>query len=358
MGFCCQHFNRGLLFFQLQLCLFRMNPKLLKELRREDKRLYSKLRHAGFSREHVKLLAPLTLQINKLKKAKKAIILAHSYQTPDIIYGVADFIGDSYQLSRKAQRTRARTIIFCGVRFMAETAKILNPRKKVILPAVHADCSLADSITAADIRKLKKQHPGVPVVTYVNTSAAVKAQSDACCTSANALKIINSFPGKEMLFLPDELMLKNMAPLTDKKLIGWHGKCIVHEDFKAGKIGIFRDNNPGLKVLAHTECDPAVVASADFAGGTEGMIRFVKENRAPSYLLITECGLTERMRVELPDKKFLGMCALCPYMKQTTLPLILQALKKPNKEQVVKVPAGIAKKAKKALRKMFKLTSV
>ena len=330
------------------------NPQ--NELRHEETRLYSKLRHVGFSRAQCSLIAPLTFEINQLKKEKKAIILAHSYQTPDIIYGVADFTGDSYQLSALARKTRARTIIFCGVRFMAETAKILNPRKTVLLPAVNAGCSLADSITAADVRLLKKQHPGVPVVTYVNTSAEVKAGSDVCCTSSNALKIIESFPGKEIIFLPDELMRKNMAALTKKRLIGWEGKCIVHDDFKAGKIGVFRKKFPGLKVLAHTECDPSVIGASDFAGGTEGMIKYAKSTRASAYLMITECGLTDRMRVELPGKKFLGMCGLCPYMKQNTLPLILQALKNPRVAQEVKVPESVRKRAEKALLKMFKLS--
>lgn len=333
-----------------------MPTKSQNDLPGEQSRLYAKLRLVGFSKAQCKLIAPLTLEINKIKKAKNAVILAHSYQTPDIIYGVADFTGDSYQLSRMAQKTKAKTIIFCGVRFMAETAKILNPGKKVLIPAVHADCSLADSISAADVRKLKKMHPGVPVVSYVNTSAAVKAESDSCCTSANAPKIINSFSDKEVIFLPDALMAKNMAPLTGKKLIAWHGKCIVHEDFKAGKIRKFRDLYPGVKVLAHTECDPAVVGAADYAGGTEGMIRYVNEHKAPAYLAITECGLTDRMRVEIPEKKFLGMCALCPYMKQNTLPLILQVLKKPKPAQEVKVPENVRKKAEKALLKMFKIT--
>lgn len=326
------------------------------QLAAETERLHAQLGNVGYGEGMCRFFAPLTLEINHLKNEQHAVILAHSYQTPDIMYGVADFVGDSYQLSKKAQETSADTIIFSGVRFMAETAKILNPKKKVLLPAVKAGCSLADSITAEDVRKLRAEHPGVPVVTYVNTTAEVKAESDACCTSANALKIIEAFPGDELIFLPDELMAKNLQKLTKKKLITWKGRCIVHEDFKAEKIERFRKKYPGLQVVSHTECSPTVVDVSDFTGGTGDMIRYVNEHDAPAYMMVTECGFSDRMRVEFPDKEFLGMCGLCPYMKMNTLPLILQTLKNPQPEQYIEVPEEIRVKAQKALLTMFELT--
>lgn len=326
------------------------------QLNSETERLYQNLQNVGFGEALCKMFAPLTLEINKLKREQNAVILAHSYQTPDIMYGVGDFIGDSYQLSKKAQETTADKIVFCGVRFMAETAKILNPGKTVLLPAATAGCSLADSITAADVRALRAKHPGVPVVTYVNTSAEVKAESDVCCTSANALRIIESFGSEEVIFLPDELMAKNLQKMTGKKLITWKGRCIVHEDFKADKIKWFRSKHPGLKVLVHTECDSQVADAADYVGGTEGMIKEVRATDAPAYMLVTECGMNDRMRVEFPQKEFLGMCGLCPYMKQNTLALILSALKNPGSRQIIEIDEDVRVKAERALLKMFELT--
>jgi quinolinate synthase len=326
-------------------------------LQAETTRLHRDLQHVGFNEGYCKIFAPLTLEINRLKKAKNAVILAHSYMTPDILYGVADFQGDSYQLSKKAQETKADVIVFAGVRFMAETAKILNPTREVLLPSIHAGCSLADSITAADIRQLKKKYPGVPVVSYVNTSAEVKAESDACCTSANALQVIEAFPQDKIIFLPDEFMAKNIQKMTKKKLISWKGRCIVHEDFKPKKVSQFKHKYPGLKVLAHTECSPQVVKASDFSGGTGDMIRFVRETKAPAYMMVTECGFSDRMRVEFPKKEFLGMCGLCPYMKQNTLSLILQVLKNPRQNQKIEIEEKLRKKAERALLKMFELTN-
>jgi quinolinate synthase len=314
------------------------------------------LKHVGFNMGYCELIAPLTLEINELKKKKGAVILAHSYQTPDIMYGVADFVGDSYGLSKAAEKTKAKVILFAGVRFMAETAKILNPEKKVLLPSVEAGCSLADAITAEDVRALKKKHPGIPVVCYVNTTAEVKAECDACCTSANALKIVEGMPGDKLIFVPDVLMARNLQKQTKKKLIYWPGKCIVHEDFKVDMIDRFRKMTPGLKVLSHLECPPDVIAKSDMAGGTGDMIRYVKEKKASAYMLVTECGMTDRMKVEYPEKRFVGMCSLCPYMKKTNLQLIRQVLKNPKAEQVIKVPERIRKKAASALKKMFELS--
>ncbi len=327
-----------------------------EHIQAESERLYQKLEHVGFGRELCRMFAPLTLEINALKREKKAVILAHSYQTPDILYGIADFQGDSFQLSREAQKTDAEVIVFCGVKFMAETAKILNPRKKVLLPAPSAGCSLADAIKAEDVRALKLQHPGVPVITYVNTSAEVKAESDACCTSANALQIIESFADESIIFIPDRFMAANLQKMTRKKLIAWHGSCIVHEDFKAEKIARFRQKYVGVRVLAHTECPTEVVEAADFTGGTNDMMRYVREVAAPSYMLVTECGLSDRMRVEFPDKDFLGMCGLCPYMKQNTLALILSALKNPRAQQIITIEEPVRVKAERALKRMFELS--
>lgn len=327
-----------------------------EQIQRETGRLHEKLQHVGFGRALCQMFAPLTLEINTLKKEKNAVILAHSYQTPDIIYGISDFQGDSYQLSKNAQETDAEVIVFCGVRFMAETAKILNPGKTVLLPSPAAGCSLAEAITAEDVRKLKAQYPGVPVVTYVNTSAEVKAEADACCTSANALKIVEAFPNESIIFIPDKFMAKNLQKLTTKKLISWGGSCIVHEEFKASKISQFKQKYPGLKVLAHTECAPEVVEASDFAGGTNDMMKYVENTEAPSYMLVTECGLNDRMRAEFPQKEFMGMCGLCPYMKQNTLGLILQALKNPKPEQVVEMSEDVRKGAERSLLKMFEIT--
>ncbi len=327
-----------------------------EQLARETDRLHQKLQYVGFGKALCQMFAPLTLEINALKKEKNAVILAHSYQTPDILYGIADYQGDSYQLSKNAQETEADTIVFCGVKFMAETAKILNPSKTVLLPSPAAGCSLADAITAENVRALKAQHPGVPVVTYVNTSAEVKAEADACCTSANAIKIIEGFPDEEIIFIPDKYMVQNLQKMTKKKLIGWDGSCIVHEEFNPSKIRQFKQKYPGLKVLAHTECAPDVIDASDFAGGTNDMMRYVEKNEAPSYMLVTECGLSDRMRAEFPQKDFLGMCGLCPYMKQNTLALILQALKNPTPEQIIDLDERVRKGAERSLLKMFELS--
>lgn len=326
------------------------------KIKEEAARLYEQLQHVGFNEGYCEILAPLTLEINELKKERNAVILAHSYQTPDIIYGVADFKGDSYGLSKEAKETDAKVIVFAGVRFMAETAKVLNPGKTVLLPAPDADCSLADSITAEDVRALKAKHPGVPVVVYVNTSAEVKAEADACCTSANAEKVLNGFDSEEIIFLPDELMAANLQKITGKKLITWHGRCIVHEDFKPEKVEAFKKKYPGLKVLSHSECAPSVVGISDMVGGTSDMIRYVKDVAADSYMLITECGLSDRMRVEYPDKEFIGMCSLCPYMKKTNLLNIRQVLKEPVDSQVVEIPEDVRIGAEKSLNKMFELS--
>ena len=329
----------------------------LKELDAEAQRLFSHLGKIGWSLDVCKTYAPLTLEINRLKKEKNAVILAHSYQTPDIIYGVADFTGDSYGLSKQAAETKAKIIIFSGVKFMAETAKLLNPKKKVYVPSLDAGCSLADDITAEDVRKLKKEHPGAPVVCYVNTTAEVKAESDVCCTSANAKRIIESFKEKEIIFIPDEFMAKNIARETGKKIIPWRASCVVHKDFDGRKISAVRSQFPGIKVLTHSECPPAVAQASDMMGGTTDMEKYVKGSDAPSFMLVTECGLSDRLRSEHPKKEFVGMCALCPYMKKNSLALILELLRGEKKENEVKIPEETAKKARSSLERMFELSA-
>lgn len=324
-------------------------------IKEEAARLFKKLQKNGWSVSDCQVIAPMTLEINELKKQKNAIILGHSYMTPDIMYGVADIIGDSYGLSKAAKETKADIILFCSVHFMAETAKILNPEKTVIVPAV-AGCSLAESITAEDVKKLRKRYPEAGVVCYVNTTAAVKAECDACCTSGNALKIIEALPQKKIIFLPDELMAKNLQPLTRKKIIGWNGRCIVHETFTPEKLDEVRKNFPGAKILAHLECAPSVIDKVDMAGGTEGMIKYIEKTDAEEIMLVTECGLSDRMKVEHPEKKIVGSCALCPYMKKIMLKDILQALKSPTPDQIIELPENIIKKAKKSLNKMVKIT--
>jgi|GEM_PF-83841 len=323
------------------------------EIRKEANCLYEKLHRTCFTEADCEKIAPLTLEINKLKKKQNAVILAHSYQTPDIMYGVADYIGDSYGLSKIASKTKAKKIIFCSVYFMGETAKILNPKKTVLVPTV-SGCSLAESITVAEIKKLKKQHPGVPVVCYINTYAEVKAESDIVCTSANALKVIESLPNNEVIFIPDKLMGKNLQALTKKKLILWDGTCTVHEHFNAGSILKLRRQFPKAKILVHTECNPAVVEHADLAGSTTDIVDYVAKHN-DDVMLVTECGITDRVRTEFPNRHIVGTCNLCPYMKKIKLEDVLQVLQKPRKEQIVKIPNVILKKASKAVEKMISI---
>ena len=327
-----------------------------KEIEAEALRLHSRLSPLGWSLDACRVSAELTLQINRLKAEKNAIVLAHSYQTPDIIYGVADFTGDSYGLSVQAKKTKAGTIIFSGVRFMAETAKLLNPEKRVFIPSVEAGCSLADDITAQDVRGLKEKNPGCPVVCYVNTSAAVKAESDVCCTSANAAKIVMGLPEKKLIFVPDEFMAKNIARETGKQLVGWHARCVVHRDFDERKIEAMRGQFPGMKVLAHSECPPAVAQHADMMGGTADMERYVASSGAPSFMLVTECGLSDRLRSEAPSKQFVGMCSLCPFMKKNSLLSILQALQDAPAENEIVIPEEVAVRARASLERMFALS--
>jgi len=326
------------------------------DLEAETDRLYDKLKSLNWSREQCSLIAPLTLQINILKKEKNAIILAHSYQMPQIIFGVADFVGDSLSLSEEAINVTADIIVFCGVEFMAETAKLLNNEKLVLLPSPDAGCSLASGITPSDVRELREKYPGIPIVCYVNTTAEVKAECDVCVTSANVVDVISKLDSDTIIYLPDKHMAKNLAPLTDKKIIGWNAECIVHNQFTGEQIKSLRRQYPGIKILAHTECDPSVALEADLVGSTSNMIKYVESSSNNDFALITECGLSEKLRVDFPDKNFYGSCVLCPYMKAINLDNILQVLKSPQPEQIIEIPIEIQDRARKSLERMFALS--
>ncbi len=279
-----------------------------------------------------KIHAPLIEKINKLKKEKNAIILAHNYQTPEIYHGVADIAADSLALAVEAAKTSADKIIMCGVHFMAETAKLMNPNKKVFLPDMQAGCSLASSITGKDVRLLKQKYPGVPVVSYVNTSADVKAETDVCCTSANAVKVVESLNVEKVIFLPDQYLADYVAKNTKVKIISWKGTCIVHEQFTSKEIEDIKNQNPGIKVIAHPECPPDVIEASDFAGSTSGMIKYVKDNQPKKVMLVTECSMSDNVEADNPNVSFIKPCNLCPYMKKIDLEKILDCLENDTNE--------------------------
>ncbi len=289
--------------------------------------------------------------ILELKRRHNAVILAHNYQTPEIFHGVADIVGDSLALARKAVEVDADIIVLAGVHFMAETAKLLNPEKTVLIPDMDAGCSLAESITPEDIALLRQAHPGVPVVTYVNTSAAVKAASDICCTSGNARQVVESLGVSKVLMLPDEYLARNVARETNVELIAWHGHCEVHELFTPDDIRQLRENYPGVTVLAHPECPPDVVAAADFAGSTAVMSDFVGKKRPSRVVLLTECSMSDNVAVHHPDVEFIRPCNLCPHMKRITLGNIRKALEEGRHE--VTVDPAIAADARRAVERML-----
>ena len=317
--------------------------------------------------------ADLAFKINKLKHERNAVILGHNYMEPALYHSIPDFTGDSLELCRKAATTDADIIVFCGVRFMAETAKILNPRKTVLIPSPRAGCSLAESITAEDVRELKRRFPGVPVVTYVNTYADVKAESDICCTSGNAAKVVQSLPGDAVIFLPDEYLARNVARETGKRIvfptkaprpgadaeldyqmIGWQGRCEVHEKFSVEDIVNVRKQFPDVVVLAHPECSPEVVDASDFSGSTAAMIAYVEQTKAPRYLLLTECSMGDNIAAANPKKEMLRLCSVrCPHMNEITLEQTLAALEKTR--FVVDVPEDIRVRAYAAVSRMISI---
>ena len=297
-----------------------------------------------------KIHAPLIYKINKLKKEKNAVILAHNYQTPEIYHGIADFAADSLALAVEASKTKADIIIMCGVHFMAETAKLMSPNKKVLLPDMNAGCSLSSSITGKDVKLLKKKYPGVPVVSYVNTSADVKAETDVCCTSANAVKVVESLGVKKVIFLPDDYLAKYVASNTNVEIISWKGTCIVHEQFTAKEINEIKEQNPGIVIIAHPECPPDVINASDFAGSTSGMSEYVKKNQPKKVMMVTECSMSDNIQIENPKVQFIKPCNLCPYMKKITLPKILDCLEKENNEIII--PKNLISKARLSDEKM------
>ncbi len=295
--------------------------------------------------------APYIAEINRLKREMNAVILAHNYQTPEIFNCVADVVGDSLTLAREGAKTGAGTIVMAGVHFMAETAKILSPDKTVLIPDARAGCSLAESITAADIRLLRQRYPGVPIVAYVNTSAEVKAEVDICCTSANAVQIVESLGVPEVICLPDEYLAQYVASQTKVKIITWHGHCEVHERFTGAEIRRLREGQENLIVLAHPECPQDVLAEADYVGSTAGMSDYVSVNRPKRVVLITECSMSDNVAVQNPDVEFLRPCNLCPHMKRITLPKILAALQTRTTEVIV--DADIAFRARRSVERML-----
>jgi quinolinate synthase len=315
--------------------------------------------------------AELAVDINRLKKERNAVILGHNYMEPALFHSIPDFVGDSLELSRKAAQTDKDIIVFCGVEFMAETAKILNPNKTVLLPVEKAGCSLAASITAEDVRRLKAQYPGVPVVTYINTYADVKAEVDICCTSGNAVAVVNSLDSDRIIFIPDEYLARNVAQETGKKIIvpslesnisledvegydfiGWHGRCEVHEKFTVQDIINVRSQFPDVAILAHPECSPDVVAASDFSGSTTALMRYVEQTDAPRYLLLTECSMADNIVGANPGKEMLGLCSVrCPHMNQITLEDTLTSLEKIQYE--IHVPEDIRVRAARSVERMI-----
>lgn len=319
----------------------------------------------------LRLKAELAAEINRLKVEKNAVILGHNYMEPALFHSIPDFAGDSLDLSRKAAETDKDIIVFCGVKFMAETAKILNPSKKVLIPSQKAGCSLAASITAADVRRLKEQFPGVPVVTYINTYADVKAESDICCTSSNAVAVVESLNTERVIFIPDEYLASNVARETGKRIIfptreprtkfngeleyqmvGWPGRCEVHDKFTVEDITNVRKQFPDVVILAHPECSPAVVEASDFSGSTNALIKYVQQTKAPRYLLLTECSMGDNIAAAQPEKEMLRLCSVrCPHMNEITLEDTLEALRKEQYE--IEIDEEIRLRALKSVERML-----
>ena len=286
-----------------------------------------------------------------LKREKDAVILAHNYMTPEIFHCVADIVGDSLALAREAMKVDAKIIVLAGVHFMAETAKMLNPGKTVLIPDVEAGCSLASSITAADVRLMRQRYPGVPIVTYVNSTADVKAESDICCTSGNALKVVESLGVPEVIMLPDEFLAQNIAAQTKVKIIAWAGHCEVHQRFTPAEVRALRADHPGVIILAHPECPPDVVAEADYAGSTADMSAYVGREKPARVVLLTECSMADNVSVHHPDVDFVRLCNLCPHMKRITLPKIRRSLETLTHE--VTIDPALTERARMSVERML-----
>jgi len=297
--------------------------------------------------------APYIDAIERWKRRRGAVVLAHNYQTPEIFHGVADLSGDSLALAQQAAETDAEVIVMCGVHFMAETAKMLSPEKTVLIPDLEAGCSLAASISGADVRRLRERHPGVPVVTYVNTSVEVKAESDICCTSSNAVEVVESLGVDRVIFLPDEFLGRYVADNTDVEVILWKGHCEVHERFTGDELRDYRKTYPGIQIFAHPECPPDVLSEADYVGSTAGLIRHVDATRPERVVLVTECSMSDNVAVAHPDVEFIRPCNLCPHMKQITLPKILTALERLQHE--VTIDPDVAVRGRRAVERMLEV---
>ncbi len=323
------------------------------EIEKATAALYERVKHVIPAMEWP-MHAPYIAAIEEWKKKRNAVILVHNYQTPEIFYGVADYTGDSLGLARKAAETDADVIVMCGVHFMAETAKLLNPEKTVLIPDMRAGCSLAESITGEDVRRLREQYPGVPVVTYVNTSADVKAETDVCCTSSNAVKVVEALGTDKVIFLPDEYLGNYVDSQTDVEVILWQGHCEVHERFTPDDLRNYRkEYNQEISIIAHPECPPDVLGEADFVGSTSQLIDFVKTERPERVVMITECSMSDNVAVEFPELEFIRPCNLCPHMKRITLPRILESLQTLN--HAVEVDPEIAERARRSVERMLEI---
>ena len=323
-------------------------------LKAEMEPMYARVKHVITPMEWPHY-APLIKSINELKKERNAVILAHNYMTPEIFHCVADFRGDSLQLAKEAARVDAKVIVQAGVHFMAETSKLLSPDKTVLIPDMRAGCSLAASITVEDVRMLREAHPGVPIVTYVNTSAAVKAECDITCTSSNAVKVVESLGAPRVLCIPDQYLAKWVQTQTKVEIITWKGACEVHERFTGEDLNRMRDGEEGLKIIAHPECPPDVIAASDFTGSTSGMINWVKEKRPRKVVLVTECSMASNVAVEVPDVEFVRPCNLCPHMKRISLENIYDSLV--HLQYEVHVDPEVAERARRAVERMVNLTN-
>lgn len=311
-----------------------------------------------FTLEHCRRIHPVIRRIEELKKERNAIILAHNYVAPEILYGVADHIGDSYGLAKTARDSTAEVIVFPAVRFMAETAKILNPDKTVIDPNPDGGCSLADGITPADVRRLRQEYPNHTFVCYINTTAEVKALCDVCVTSSNVYRIIEAIDNDDIYFLPDKLMAQNVIQHlqtrgVDKNIAWYDGTCYVHEEYGPAAIDFVRTNNPEVDVLVHPECQPEVVRKADYVGSTTSMLDHVRTSSCDTFFLLTECGLTGILQSEFPDKRFVGSCTMCKYMKANSLQNLLQALENPRPDQVIELSPEVRQNALRCVERMF-----
>lgn len=339
---------------------------MLTKQRLTAEELYTRLKNikvggnvCHYSLKKCEELVPLVNEINDLKEEKNAIVLAHSYVSPEILYGVADFVGDSYELSKNAVATNAKTIVFAAVRFMGETAKILNPQKEVLIPGLLDGCTLADSINAAQVRDLRRQFPDYTFVCYINTTAEVKAECDVCVTSANVYTVVSRIPNERIYFLPDKLMGQNLAKEmqargSKKEIQYYHGVCYVHEEYNPDEIHRIRLEYPGVKVVSHPECKTEVCDASDFVGSTSQMLKYMRETDSGEFLMLTECGLSSRLQVEFPNKRLVGSCTLCRYMKSNTLPDILRVLKYPTVRDRVVIDEKIRQRALTCIEAMFK----